>query len=54
MCSGSASTYFDFLGSAWPARWSLIAANVWRGIPFVAISLLAGLQTISPSSMKPP
>jgi multiple sugar transport system permease protein len=39
----------DFLGSAWPARWSLIAANVWRGIPFVAISLLAGLQTISPS-----
>lgn len=41
--------YFDFLGSPWPARWSLIAANVWRGIPFVAISLLAGLQTISPS-----
>lgn len=41
--------YFDFLGSEWPARWSLIAANIWRGIPFVAISLLAGLQTISPS-----
>ncbi len=41
--------YFDFLGSAWPARWSLIVANIWRGIPFVAISLLAGLQTISPS-----
>ncbi len=40
---------FNFLGSEWPARWSLIAANVWRGIPFVAISLLAGLQTISPS-----
>ena len=31
------------------ARASVIAANVWRGIPFVAISLLAGLQTISPS-----
>ena len=29
--------------------WSLIAANIWRGIPFVAICLLAGLQTISPS-----
>ena len=43
------SKYFDFIGSPWPARWSLIAANVWRGIPFVAISLLAGLQTISPS-----
>ena len=46
---GVRSTYIDFLGSPWPARWSLIAANVWRGIPFVAISLLAGLQTISPS-----
>jgi multiple sugar transport system permease protein len=42
-------TYIDFLGSTWHARWSLIAANTWRGIPFVAISLLAGLQTISPS-----
>ena len=43
------TTNIDFLGSAWPARFSLIAANIWRGIPFVAISLLAGLQTISPS-----
>ena len=41
--------YIDFLGTPWHARWSLIAANVWRGIPFVAITLLAGLQTISPS-----
>ena len=39
----------DFLGEAWNARWSVIAANIWRGIPFVAITLLAGLQTISPS-----
>ncbi|CAM5762875.1 carbohydrate ABC transporter permease [Bosea minatitlanensis] len=46
---GWRDTYIDFLGQAWPARWSLIAANIWRGIPFVAISLLAGLQTISPS-----
>jgi multiple sugar transport system permease protein len=46
---GLRDRYFDFLGSAWPARWSLIAANIWRGIPFVAITLLAGLQTISPS-----
>jgi multiple sugar transport system permease protein len=43
------STYIDFLGTPWHARWSLVAANIWRGIPFVAISLLAGLQTISPS-----
>ena len=41
--------YIDFLGDPWNARWSTIAANVWRGVPFVAISLLAGLQTISPS-----
>jgi multiple sugar transport system permease protein len=41
--------YIDFLGTPWNARWSLIAANIWRGIPFVAITLLAGLQTISPS-----
>jgi multiple sugar transport system permease protein len=46
---GWRDTYIDFLGTPWHARWSLIFANVWRGIPFVAISLLAGLQTISPS-----
>lgn len=46
---GWRETNINFLGSEWPARFSLIAANVWRGIPFVAISLLAGLQTISPS-----
>ena len=39
----------NFLGEPWNARGSVIAANVWRGIPFVAISLLAGLQTIPQS-----
>ena len=43
---GIIDTYIDFLGNPNAARASLIAANVWRGIPFVAISLLAGLQTI--------
>ena len=47
--TGLRETNVDFINTAWPARWSLIAANIWRGIPFVAISLLAGLQTISPS-----
>jgi len=46
---GLRSNYINFLGEPWPARWSLVAANIWRGIPFVAICLLAGLQTISPS-----
>jgi multiple sugar transport system permease protein len=41
--------YIDFLGEPWHARFSTIAANIWRGVPFVAICLLAGLQTISPS-----
>jgi multiple sugar transport system permease protein len=46
---GIIDTYIDFLGDPWLARLSTIAANVWRGIPFVAITLLAGLQTISPA-----
>ncbi len=46
---GWRTTNIDFINTPWSARWSLIAANVWRGIPFVSISLLAGLQTISPS-----
>jgi multiple sugar transport system permease protein len=39
----------NFLGDIWNARASVIFANVWRGVPFVAITLLAGLQTVSPS-----
>ena len=39
----------NFLGEPNLARASTITANVWRGVPFVAICLLAGLQTISPA-----
>jgi multiple sugar transport system permease protein len=46
---GLISGPINFLGDPTNARASVIAANVWRGIPFVAITLLAGLQTISPS-----
>jgi multiple sugar transport system permease protein len=46
---GLIHSYIDFLGDPWNARLSVVAANVWRGVPFVAICLLAGLQTISPS-----
>ena len=46
---GLIATNIDFLGDYWNARWSVIFANVWRGVPFVAITLLAGLQTVSPS-----
>jgi multiple sugar transport system permease protein len=46
---GLIGEYIDFLGQPWHARFATIAANIWRGVPFVAICLLAGLQTISPS-----
>jgi multiple sugar transport system permease protein len=39
----------NFLGDTNWARGSVIFANIWRGVPFVAITLLAGLQTVSPS-----
>jgi multiple sugar transport system permease protein len=39
----------NFLGDPDNARASVIFANIWRGVPFVAITLLAGLQTLSPS-----
>jgi multiple sugar transport system permease protein len=39
----------NFLGDSNWARASVIFANIWRGVPFVAITLLAGLQTVSPS-----
>ena len=46
---GLISGNVDFLGDPWNARFSVIFANVWRGVPFIAITLLAGLQTVSPS-----
>src|SRR5499425_1784466 len=46
---GLISSNINFLGDAWNARWSVIFANVWRGVPFIAITLLAGLQTVPPS-----
>ncbi len=46
---GMIDSYINFLGEPNLARMSVIIANVWRGVPFIAICLLAGLQTISPS-----
>jgi multiple sugar transport system permease protein len=46
---GLIDRYIDFLGDPFMARVSVIIANIWRGVPFVAISLLAGLQTIPAS-----
>lgn len=41
--------YINWLGDPFLAQASVIFANIWRGIPFIAITLLAGLQTVSPS-----
>jgi len=46
---GVIDSYINFLGEPVLARMSVIIANIWRGVPFIAICLLAGLQTISPS-----
>jgi len=38
----------NWLGDPELAMASIMTVNVWRGVPFYAISLLAGLQTINP------
>jgi len=45
---GLISSGYSWLGNASLAMWSLIVVNTWRGMPFYGITLLAGLQTISP------
>ncbi|HEY6796425.1 MAG TPA: sugar ABC transporter permease [Kineosporiaceae bacterium] len=34
-------------GDAWPARFAVIIADVWKTTPFMALLILAGLQVIS-------
>jgi multiple sugar transport system permease protein len=41
-------TKVPFLSDGDYAMWCAIVVNTWRGMPFFAITLLAGLQTISP------
>lgn len=43
---GLIDSNINFLGEAWNARISLCVANIWRGIPFFAITILAGLQAV--------
>ena len=38
----------SWLGNPHLAMVSIIIVNTWRGMPFYGITLLAGLQTISP------
>jgi len=41
-------TKLPFLSDGTWALWCAITVNTWRGMPFFAITLLAGLQTINP------
>lgn len=47
--SGLIENNINFLGDPFLAQLTVIFCNIWRGIPFIAITLLAGLQTVSPS-----
>jgi multiple sugar transport system permease protein len=46
--TGFIVTKVPFLSDGVYALWCAILVNTWRGMPFFAITLLAGLQTISP------
>jgi multiple sugar transport system permease protein len=46
--TGFITTKIPFLSDGDYGMWCAIVVNTWRGMPFFAITLLAGLQTISP------
>jgi multiple sugar transport system permease protein len=46
--SGLIVTKIPFLSDGVYGLWCAIVVNTWRGMPFFAITLLAGLQTINP------
>ena len=46
--SGVITDRLPFLSDGTWAMWCAVLVNTWRGMPFFAITLLAGLQTISP------
>ena len=45
---GAITGRINWLGDPDLAMISIMVVNIWRGVPFFAISLLASLQTISP------
>ncbi len=46
--TGVITVKLPFLSNGVWALWCAILVNTWRGMPFFAITLLAGLQTINP------
>src|SRR5437867_10709413 len=51
--SGLITTKLPFLSDGTYGMWCAIVVNTWRGMPFFAITLLAGLQTISTDLQEP-
>jgi ABC-type sugar transport system permease subunit len=49
---GIVSANVDWLGSVRTALGTIILADVWKTTPFMALLLLAGLQTISPTLVE--
>jgi multiple sugar transport system permease protein len=39
-------THTIWTGSHWPSFWAMVAADVWKTAPFIALLVLAGLQII--------
>jgi ABC-type sugar transport system permease subunit len=39
-------THYQWTSAEWPARFSIIIADVWKTTPFIALLILAGLQGI--------
>jgi len=46
--AGAIQAKLPFLSDGAWGMWCAIGVNTWRGMPFFAITLLAGLQTINP------
>ena len=46
--AGMITDRLPFISDGDWAMWCAVLVNTWRGMPFFAITLLAGLQTISP------
>lgn len=49
---GFTHSYINFLGEPTTALWTLIAADVWKTTPFMAVLVLAALQTIPGSLVE--
>jgi ABC-type sugar transport system permease subunit len=45
-------SYVNFLGSSRTAMWTIVVADVWKTTPFMALLILAGLQTVPGSLLE--